>query len=427
MNAPMHRLLICPVSREPIPNLLAILHERARRVCLLKTEGGGAVAASLQRLQAELTTRGITSDVIATIDPFDPFAVEKAVLGAIADAGDGYACSVNITTGTKIITAAASLAAIDAGADILYVDTGNGRVLRNSASQRAEGPGWVAEELVAKGLDVATFARLAGCSERPPNRAAANHPKLARLLGDNAPQLDSFVGALRRSGGRDCCLRYRTAAWTSIHEAVLTLASGEHLVEAYSKQCDDSAGELEVSFKVSRAGAKYFAGDWLEDYVFLVATECGFDEVRRNVTLLRPGGSDDLTDIDVAIVHQHRFFALSCKSGEDIRYKVPFDRLVEEFGGLLAGAVVVSTKQSGPGVAAADVGHSRGVRVESLLLRDLPQLSSRLSNMVSRVTRRREREVLVPTHGRAPAAKKKRKRRKTSSRPRQRSAIGTID
>jgi hypothetical protein len=72
-----------------------------------------------------------------------------------------------------------------------------------------------------------------------------------------------------------------------------------------------------LCFRTSKRGAIWKANG-CEDLVFETVKQGGFDSYATNVALAWQDAPDrEMNEIDVAVVHNLRFFYLSCKTGSD--------------------------------------------------------------------------------------------------------------
>lgn len=101
-------------------------------------------------------------------------------------------------------------------------------------------------------------------------------------------------------------------------------------------------------------GAQYLCGGWLEEYVWLTASELGCDEVYANVYFTEASNpKDDIrNEIDGLILHNNRLLMIECKTSafnaedaknDGIVYKL--DTLDRRTGGLYGDAWLVSARK----------------------------------------------------------------------------------
>ncbi|MBL1266003.1 Card1-like endonuclease domain-containing protein [Methylomicrobium sp. RS1] len=101
-------------------------------------------------------------------------------------------------------------------------------------------------------------------------------------------------------------------------------------------------------------GALYLSGGWLEEYVWLTASELSCDEVYANVYFTETGNpKDDIrNEIDCLLLHNNRLLMIECKTSvfnvfdaknDGIVYKL--DTLERRTGGLFGDACLVSARK----------------------------------------------------------------------------------
>ncbi|MBS3965072.1 MAG: DUF1887 family protein [Methylomonas sp.] len=114
----------------------------------------------------------------------------------------------------------------------------------------------------------------------------------------------------------------------------------------------DSKTPHHLYFKSADA-AQYLSGGWLEEYVWLTASELGCDEVHANVFFTETGNpKDDIrNEMDCLILHNNRLLMIECKTGafkaddpksDGILYKL--HTLENRTGGLFGDAWLVSAR-----------------------------------------------------------------------------------
>lgn len=100
-------------------------------------------------------------------------------------------------------------------------------------------------------------------------------------------------------------------------------------------------------------GAQYLSGGWMEEYVWLTASELGCDQVYANVFFTETGNpKDDIrNEMDCLILHNNRLLMVECKTSDfkqgnpkndGILYKL--DTLERRTGGLFGDAWLVSAR-----------------------------------------------------------------------------------
>jgi hypothetical protein len=127
------------------------------------------------------------------------------------------------------------------------------------------------------------------------------------------------------------------------------------------------------------------AEEWLEDLVFETVKQAGFDSYATNVALAWQDAPErQMNEIDVAVVHNLRFFYISCKTRSDPEemkhHLYELETLAELAGGLFNHPILVASS------ARAVPGHLRR-RMETLDIAyvgpaDLPRLAARLRDII---------------------------------------------
>lgn len=118
--------------------------------------------------------------------------------------------------------------------------------------------------------------------------------------------------------------------------------------------CQWSGENPERLFFNDPDGAQYLSGGWLEEYVWLTASELGCDQVYANVCFTETGNpkNDVRNEMDCLILHNNRLLMIECKTGvfkvgnaknDNILYKL--DTLDRRTGGLFGDAWLVSSRE----------------------------------------------------------------------------------
>ena len=99
----------------------------------------------------------------------------------------------------------------------------------------------------------------------------------------------------------------------------------------------------------SESAADYLQGGWLEEYVYLIASDIGFKEVYCGVTMTDDSKSkaDIRNEMDVVVCHDNRLLFIECKTSRmdkeaDIIYKL--DALGTQAGGIMSSKLLVSAQ-----------------------------------------------------------------------------------
>ncbi len=144
------------------------------------------------------------------------------------------------------------------------------------------------------------------------------------------------------------------------HQRMYWAAEGAN-AKLCRRLCDEKliewqAGSTDICF-LSEEAARYLGGGWLEEFTYLVASDCGADEVAMNVYghWLKERHfhqKDDVSnEFDVLILHNNQLLTIECKAGQwneksksqEIINKL--DLLSHKLGGLFGRNLLVTAQQ----------------------------------------------------------------------------------
>ena len=331
-------VMVCLISRQTMQNLLPILPYRPQQVvCLTTPEEDG----SRKHLVDILHTQQIALDAPLYVDAYAPNSTTQACREVIARHGADRLIA-NLTGGTKVMSLAAFRVFSEAHVPCLYTDTPHRRLLFLHPDDR------VAETLQTR-VDVLTYLRTHG--QLASLRGSASRlsvPNLAAFLGQHIAELEPFLSRLRYEL-RDTPgqTRVRVAPQGRQRQAV----AGELLLRARRagllEARQSGPHEAEIVFQDVKA-RRYLEGEWLEDLVFETVKQGGFDSYATNVALAWHDAPDrEMNEIDVAVVHNLRFFYLSCKTGSDPQqmkhHLFELETLSDMAGGLFNSPILVAS------------------------------------------------------------------------------------
>lgn len=330
-------IFVCLVSRQTMPNLLHILQAKPERVVCIATKQEDE---SRKVLQAALRTQKIVCDPPLYVDAYAP----ETTLTACRQIVERYGrlqLIANLTGGTKVMSLAAFRAFSAAKVRCLYTDTQNQRLLSLYPDNRASEP-------LDTHIDVLTYLRANGhIAATRPASSRLSLLSLATFIGQHIAELDPFLSKLRyevRDDQRNKSFRF------SVSGKQRNMTAAEFLQRA-TRAGLLTAGrvgtrELEIVFKDDKA-RRYVEGEWLEDLVFETVKKSGFDSSSTNVSLMwKDAPEREMNEIDIAVVHNLRFFYVSCKSGSDatqIKYHLfELEALAEMAGGFFNHPILVA-------------------------------------------------------------------------------------
>jgi hypothetical protein len=122
---------------------------------------------------------------------------------------------------------------------------------------------------------------------------------------------------------------------------------------AEHRLCQWDATKPEMLYFHDVAGAQYLSGQWLEEYVWHIASDLELDDAKANVEFTEMGvPKDDIrNELDCVIVHHNRLLMIECKTvsfkkgsdkNADILYKL--DSLAHRAGGLYGTKWLISAR-----------------------------------------------------------------------------------
>jgi hypothetical protein len=367
--------MVCLISRQTMQNLLPILQYQPQRVVFLTTREEDD---SRKHLEAVLHARQVLFDPPLYVDAYAPETTLQACHQILAHHGAARLVA-NLTGGTKVMSLAAFRAFAEAHVPCIYTDTPHRRILYLHPDDRPAEP-------LQTSVDVLTYLQAHGQLASLRGRASRHTlPELAAFLGQHIAHLEPFLSRLRyamREAPNPLCVRFspqgqqrHTRAGELVQRAIRA-----GLLEARQS----GPRELEMVFKDDKA-RRYLEGEWLEDLVFETVKRAGFDSYATNVALAWQDAPErEMNEIDVAVVHNLRFFYISCKTRSDPEemknHLYELETLAELAGGLFNHPILVASS------ARAVPVHLRR-RMATLDIAyvgpaDLPRLASRLREII---------------------------------------------
>ena len=369
-------IMVCLISRQTMQNLLPILQYQPQQVVCLTTNEEDD---SRTHLETVLRAHHIPVAPPLYVEAYAPESVVQACCQIIEQYGAARLVA-NLTGGTKVMSLAAFRAFSAAQVPCIYTDTPHRRILvLHPDGQRAT-------PLQTK-VDVLTYLQAHG--QRASLRGHESRhtsPELAAFMGQHMTHLEPFLGRLRyemRNAKEQHSVRFALHSRKQRHSVAaefLLRAMRAGLLEARP----GGDREIDILFHDAKA-RRYLEGEWLEDLVFTTVKQAGFDSYATNVALAWKDAPDrEMNEIDVAVVHNLRFFYISCKTRSDPQemkhHLFELETLSELAGGLFNHPILVASS------AKAVPSHLRR-RMETLGIAyvgpaDFPDLASRLREII---------------------------------------------
>lgn len=305
----MSHIHVCLVSDQPIPNLTTVLQFRPDTVILLTTRD---MRRQAKRLEAVLKSKnfGVKIQEIKPYDINNVIAVSEAIINECRQCE----LSLNITGGTKVGTLGSFQAFYNADKLIYYVNTRDHEILQlfpDKEQRRVpiEVAISIKDYLAAYGFKVKEWADpddyIYSRKELTEHLAhlAANGPG---LIGQINYQLQDYE---KKTYPIKLALDEKNIP-KKVWESIVGTGLGRRM----------KSGSFEIT---SLSAARYLAGIWFEEYIYMLAKTVGADEVRLEVK----GEWDEYGDnapeneFDVLLAKGNRLFLISCKTSNPDRSK----------------------------------------------------------------------------------------------------------
>lgn len=338
---PVH---VCIATGQNAANLIPLKQLQAAEVLILQTPAMRDNAAHLEtalRQEGRVIRR-------QDFDDAGPAAIEAAAQ-AVAEQLDGRHVVLHVTGGTKLMVLALrdSLRLLETGSgrlDIVYADTQRQQLDWLGSAPRTESMADVLdlrEMLLVQGYRIESDTRPAATQSRASARA-----DLTRELGDNAARYGKFFSALATLASMAADAS-GSAGLTQAFQYAPGGANAALLQKAAAKGLLNWDGSEQITF-VDTDAARYLAGGWLEEFVFLKLSGLARpDRYGSNIVISSAKGQGVRNEIDALLMHRNRTLLIECKTGrqtkaQDALYKLA--QLRQSLGGSVAGALYLSAQ-----------------------------------------------------------------------------------
>lgn len=341
----MNTIHLCIATGQNAANLVPLKQLAAQEVWILETP-----AMKAQHSGADL--RQALKDYVPAVksiafDDSTPQTICAAAAKLANDALDGRDVVFHITGGTKLMVLAIHQ-------ELALLNTGSGSYRTLYADTQKQTLNWMGEKLTVEpmrdvlilqdllllhGYRTTNDTRPAKDQQRAAARAA-----VSRHMGEQADKLGRFFSALAFSASATC--EGGNLSQQFIYPPggpaakLLSLAAKEGLLQW-------SAGHSDVTF-ADRDNARFFAGGWIEEYVFLKMTKLFKPgQYALNAKVIQNRTKTE-NEIDAIAVKNNRVLLVECKSGKqgkahDAIYKL--GQVVRQVGGLMARGLYLSAQQ----------------------------------------------------------------------------------
>ncbi len=344
---PLH---LCIATGQNLANMIPALQCGASEVWILQTP---QMRTSASHLADALKAHGIAVQRIDFAD--DDVTTLQAQAEKIALQLDGKPVTINLSGGTKLMTLAlvdtlaAHLATGDVAAQphLVYTDTRHQRLdwLRPTPrSQTMADVLRINDILLAQGYR--RQAASGGAEAAEWQRAATERASLTRHLGDKAPALARFFGALNALAHRAL---NRGDTWRPEQE--LDYAPGG--ASAAVLRAASAAGQLswdgqtQLVFR-SPDAAKYLGGGWVEEYAGLKISGMRPSEWAPCLRIESVQGHTP-NELDAVVVQGNHMLVVECKAAAALDYNVAdwiykISQLARNVGGQMAQPLLLSAR-----------------------------------------------------------------------------------
>lgn len=368
----MTTLHLCIATGQNAANLIPLKQLDAQEVWILETppmrvnHSGAHLETALKPYCPKITR--------VDFDDSTPTAIANSAFKLVDGKLDGRDVVFHVTGGTKLM-----VLAINKKLELLATGSGTLRVVyANTAHQRLD---WLAEEPHVEPMqDVLTLQDLLlvqgyrttnDTRHAPAQQRAAARADVSRNMGDNAAHYRGFFSALatvanRASASTDHLVQHFDYSPGGRQGDLLELAASRGLVTWIR-------GDERITF-IDCECAAYFAGAWLEEFVFLKLTGLfGAGQFAINAKVIHEH-SQSRNEIDAMVIHRNRSLLVECKTGKQTSAEEAIYKLGQvrgQVGGIMSRGLYVSAQQ------VSDVHRKRAKEygIDVLAVEDLSKIS----------------------------------------------------
>lgn len=372
----MTDLHLCIATGQNAANFIPLKQLRADEVWILETpemkkqQSAKALSMALKAVEDPPQVR------VLPFDDSTPLAMTQAAFKLADGELDGRDVVFHVTGGTKLMVLAIhqQLSNLESGSGryrLLYADTQRQTLDWMGAKPTQEAMAEVLtldELLVLRGYRTTSDTRPAKDQQR-----AAARAEVTRFMGEKAAMLKGFFGALNYRGRK-------AASGDSLVQEFDYLPGGfgaTLLKKSHAHELLSVNQALNSVTFASPEAAEYFAGGWVEEYVFLKLV--GISRPGKYATNVRIQHNLTKTqnEIDAMLVKHNRSLIIECKAkkqddAQAAIYKL--GQLVKQVGGLMSRGLYVSARQ----VSETDRNRAREYGIDVLAADELASLNQYL-------------------------------------------------
>jgi hypothetical protein len=339
----MPELHLCIATGQNAANFIPLKQLGAQEIRILETPDMAALHSGANLKAALAPYAGQVKRLV--FDDATPKRIKASAL-AVANALDGRDVVFHVTGGTKLMVLALheQLKLLESGTGslrLLYADTQRHMLDWLDDTPRQEPMQDVLtlnDLLLVRGYRSTNDTRPAKDQQRAAERAA-----VSRYMGEQAQALRGFFSTLAykaslASEGGGLVQRFDYPPGGAPAK-LLALAVKNDLLQW-------SAGGIDVSF-AHRDSARFFAGGWTEEYVFLKMTGLlNAGQYALNVKVIQNQFKSE-NEVDAIAVKNNRALLVECKSGKQDKAQEAIYKLgqvVRQVGGLMAKGLYASAQ-----------------------------------------------------------------------------------
>lgn len=328
----MNHVHVCLVSDQTIPNILGIYHFKPTRILFITTrdmEKKGktdAIIHTLRMMELDYSNRHERIEVLE-----DSLLDSHQKIEGIMQQFEAAEFSVNLTTGTKIMSIATYEFFKDYGSKMIYIPINKNEFITPFPKKAHVKP-----ESLSLRLSVTQYLAAYGLNPIKPEKLerykseALERKDLSKWIACNYKQVKNFliwIGGILRDHRDDVqyklCDNFKDP---TTHEIDLI------------RQLGLLRSEENLSKLMTRSEIRYITGGWLEEFCFCELNQLngkGIDDIQLSLTLQNNNGAKN--EFDVMFTKDNALYLVECKTLDqhnlnyrDILYKI--GALQQDFG-----------------------------------------------------------------------------------------------
>lgn len=334
---------ICIVTEQVLANLIAILHFKPKKIFMVATNSMKGKSKELKKILADL---GI-AETVFTLDgcpDTDLKEINQFLTTKLAEKLPQEPCVFNLTGGTKLHSF--SMYEVfkhrEYQDQFIYVDTRN-KILEYYPNKESESfneslPVVLNANMTLKGMGKENLG--AGSDDNDWQEDVIACKDLTYWIANNIVKIKDLLKVLNGIVAK--LYPDEQSFMQSKTEFLNDNPRGkwrELLSMANDFGCITWNGNTKITFD-NYEQARYLTGNWIEEYVWLIARDMGFDEVHCSLKF----GNETNNEIDVFIQHHNLSLAIECKSASRVEQNMchKLNSIAHRAGGLMCSKLFIS-------------------------------------------------------------------------------------